>query len=222
VPTGSKDPYGLRRATQGLVAIVLSRGWRVDWSIVFRKAIALHGAAIARPADAVLADLRAFFADRVHFLFEKRGLEPDVVASVLAAGSWDFADLADRAGAIADARRREGFRSLSLSVKRIRKILPGPVEEAPDPALFREPAEHALAADALQLSRTADTLVASRRYPELIAAMVSLGPALDRFFDDVLVNAPEPELKANRQALLAGIQRQFGKFADISEIVVER
>jgi glycyl-tRNA synthetase beta chain len=222
VPTGSKDPYGLRRATQGLVAIVLSRGWRVDWSIVFRKAIALHGAAIARPADAVLADLRAFFADRVHFLFEKRGLEADVVASVLAAGSWDFADLADRAGAIADARRREGFRSLSLSVKRIRKILPGPVEKAPDPALFREPAEHALAADALQLSRTADTLAASRRYPELIAAMVSLAPALDRFFDDVLVNAPEPELKANRQALLAGIQRQFGKFADISEIVVER
>jgi len=189
---------------------------------VFRKAIALHGAAIARPADAVLADLRAFFADRVHFLFEKRGLEADVVASVLAAGSWDFADLADRAGAIADARRREGFRSLSLSVKRIRKILPGPVERAPDPALYREPAEHALAADALQLSRTTDTLAASRRYPELIAAMVSLAPALDRFFDDVLVNAPEPELKANRQALLAGIQRQFGKFADISEIVVER
>ena len=222
VPTGSKDPYGLRRAAQGLVSIVLSRGWRVDWSIVFRKAVALYRTAVPRPVEAVLADLRTFFADRVHFLFEKRGLEPDVVASVLAAGSWDFADLADRAGAIADARRREGFRSLSLSVKRIRKILPGPVERAPDPALFREPAEHALAADALQLSRTADTLVSSRRYPELIAAMVSLAPALDRFFDDVLVNAPEPELKANRQALLAGIQRQFGKFADISEIVVEK
>ncbi|HET7452988.1 MAG TPA: glycine--tRNA ligase subunit beta, partial [Thermoanaerobaculia bacterium] len=222
VPTGSKDPYGLRRAAQGLVAIVLSRGWRVDWSIVFRRAVALHGGSVPRPVDDVLADLWTFFADRIHFLFEKRSLEPDVVASVLAAGSWDFADLAYRAGAIADARRREGFRSLSLSVKRIRKILAGPVDRAPDPALFREPAEHALASDALQLSKTADTLAASRRYPELIAAMVSLAPALDRFFDDVLVNAPEPELKANRQALLAGIQRQFGKFADISEIVVEK
>jgi glycyl-tRNA synthetase beta chain len=222
VPTGSKDPYGLRRAAQGLVSIVLSRGWRVDWKIVFRKAVALHGASISRPSDDVLADLRAFFADRVHFLFEKRGLESDVVESVLASGSWDFADLADRAAAIADARRREDFRSLSLSAKRIRKILPGPVDRAPDPALYREPAEHALAADVLQLSRAVETLVSTRRYPELIAAMVSLAPALDRFFDDVLVNAPEPELKANRQALLAEIQRQFGQFADISEIVVEK
>ncbi|HWC66166.1 MAG TPA: DALR anticodon-binding domain-containing protein, partial [Thermoanaerobaculia bacterium] len=185
-------------------------------------AIALHGHSLSRPAEAVLGDLRTFFADRVHFLFEKRGLEPDVVESVLASGSWDFADLADRAAAIADARRRDDFRSLSLSVKRIRKILPGPVDRAPDPALYREPAEHALAADVSQLSRAAETLVSTRRYTELLAAMVSLAPALDRFFDDVLVNAPEPELRSNRQALLAEIQRQFGRFADISEIVVER
>ena len=222
LPTGSKDPYGLRRAAQGLVSIVLSRGWRVDWSVVFRKAVSLYGSALTRPAERVLSDLRAFFADRVHFLFEKRGIDADVVGSVLAAGSWDFADLADRARAIAEARKREDFRSLSLAVKRIRKILPEAVSEEPNPALYRDAAEHALGADFQQLSRSASQLMGARRYPEVIAAMVSLGPALDRFFADVLVNAPEPEVKANRQALLAAIQREFRKFADISEIVVEK
>ena len=222
IPTGSKDPYGLRRAAQGFVLIVLSRGWRADWSAIFRKAAALHAGAVSRPVDAVLGDLWTFFADRVHFLFEKRGLEADVVRAVLASRSWDFADLADRARAIADARRREDFRSLSLSVKRIRNILPDGVAAEPDPALYREPAEHALAADLQQLSRSSAALMAAHRYPDVIAAMLSLGPALGRFFDDVLVNAPEAELKANRQALLGAIQREFRKFADISEIVVEK
>ena len=222
LPTGSKDPYGLRRAAQGFVLIVLSRGWRADWSVIFRKAAALHGAAVERPVDEVLDDLWNFFADRIHFLLEKRGLEADVVRAVLAARSWDFADLADRARAIADARRREDFRSLSLAVKRIRNILPEGVVSAPDPALFREPAEHALAADLQQLSRTTAALMGAHRYADVIAAMLSLGPALGRFFEDVLVNAPEPELKANRQALLAAIRNEFLTFADISEIVVER
>jgi glycyl-tRNA synthetase beta chain len=222
VPTGSKDPYGLRRAAQGLVSIVLSRGWRADWSVTFRKAVALYGGAISRPTEAVLADLWTFFADRIHFLFEKRGIEADVVNAVLASRSWDFADLADRARAIGEARRREDFRSLSLSVKRIRKILPERVENRLDPALYRDAAEHALAADLLQLSRTSSTLMAARRYPDVLAAMVSLSSALDRFFDDVLVNAPEPDIRANRQALLAAIQREFMNFADISEIVVEK
>lgn len=221
-PTGSRDPYGLRRAAQGLVLIVLSRGWRADWSVIFRKAIGLHGAAIVRPPEEVLGALWEFFADRVQFLFEKRGIDGDVVRAVLAGRSWDFADLADRARAIAEARRRDDFRSLSLSVKRIRNILPEGAPASPDPALFREPSEHALAADAQQVSQTAAGLMASHRYADVIAAMLSLAPALSRFFDDVLVNAPEPELRRNRHALLGSIRDQFLTFADISEIVVEK
>lgn len=222
VPSGSKDPYGLRRAAQGIISIVLSRGWRVDWRAVFRKAILLYGRAAVRGSSDILAALDIFFADRVRFLFEKRGFSPDVIASVLAAGSWDFADLADRARALEEARRRENFRSLSLSVKRIANILGDAPVHPPDSRLYHEAAEQALALDFDQLSRTTDGLMASRRYPDVVAAMTSLAPALDRFFTDVLVNAPEPPLRANRQALLASIQREFLKFADISEIVVEK
>ncbi|MGH9440912.1 MAG: glycine--tRNA ligase subunit beta [Thermoanaerobaculia bacterium] len=222
IPTGSKDPYGLRRAAQGLISIVLSRGWRADWKLVFRTALGLHGSSVTSPVDEALGRLFEFLADRIHFLFEKRGFPPDVVSSVLAGGSWDFADLADRARALADARRREDFRSLSLSVKRIRKILEKVGQGEPDASLYREPAEQDLASDFVQLASASRGLMASCRYTELLAAMTSLAPALDRFFHDVLVNAPEPELRINRHALLSSIQQEFSKFADISEIVVEK
>ena len=222
IPTGSKDPYGLRRAAQGLVSIAISRGWRADWKLVFRKALGLYGAAATVPADTALGQLFDFLADRVHFLFEKRGLPADVVSSVLAGGSWDFADLADRARALADARRREDFRSLSLSVKRIRKILEKGRNGEPDATLYREPAERDLASDFAQLSSAVRGLMSSCRYAEVLSAMTSLAPALDRFFNDVLVNAPETELRGNRHALLAAIQKEFSNFADISEIVVEK
>lgn len=222
VPTGSKDPYGLRRTAQGIVSIVRSRGWRADWSVIARKAVALHGAALTRGAEAILERMYEFFVDRVRFYFEKRGLPPDVISAVLASGSWDFADLADRARALAEARQREDFRSLSLSVKRIRNILGEGEGGAVDPDLYQEEAEHALAADFLQVAATADTLMTSRHYAQALATMTSLAPALDRFFNDVLVNAPEPRLRANRHALLASIQRQFLKFADVSEIGLEK
>jgi glycyl-tRNA synthetase beta chain len=222
VPTGSKDPYGLRRAAQGVVSIAVSRGWRVDWSAIARKAISLHGAALTRTAAETEAALLDFFEDRVRSLFSRRGLPDDVLAAVLAARSWDFADLADRARALAQARGSEAFRSLSTSVKRIRNILAGAPAKEPSTRLLREPAEQALAAEFARVQAELSGHIASRRYAEAVSAMASLAPPLDRFFVEVLVNAPEPELAENRQALLAAIDRAFSRFADISQIQVEK
>ena len=213
VPTGSKDRAGCA-ARRGFVLIVFSRGWRADWSSIFRKAVALHAGALAvrrtrssrisgpSSPTASISSSRSGASRPTSFV----RFSPPFVG---------FRRSRDRARAIAAARRRDDFRSLSLSVKRIRNILPAGVDAAPDPAFYREPAEHALAADLQQLSRTGASLMSSHRYPDVIAAMLSLGPALGRFFEDVLVNAPEPELKANRQALLGAIRR-FRTFADIS------
>jgi glycyl-tRNA synthetase beta chain len=222
IPTGSKDPYGLRRAAQGAVLIVRSRGWRADWRSLARRAIDLYGGCLSEGAEEILQRLGDFFGDRVRFLFERRGIASDVISAVVASGSWDFADLADRARALMEVRRREDFVALSLSVKRIRNILGEGVPDSPDPSLYREEAEVALASDFLQVSRSADSYLSAGQYGRVAAAMTSLAPSLDRFFEEVLVNAPEPQLRANRHALLGSIQREFQKFADISEIVLEK
>jgi glycyl-tRNA synthetase beta chain len=228
VPTGSRDPYGLRRAALAVVAIVVSRRWRVDWRDIARMAVAAH---LPTPTpsegqiDEILAALEAFFAERLRNLLERRGHTHDEISAVLNVGVWDFADAAERASALGEARREMDFRSLVLAFKRIRNIVgaePGDAARDPEPDLYREEAEKALAADFLQARRALQDFARERRYREAMETIASIAPSLDRFFVDVLVNAPEEALKRNRLALLSSIQREFSHLADFSEIVVEK
>jgi glycyl-tRNA synthetase beta chain len=223
LPTGSKDPYGLRRAAAGAVSIAVSRRWRVDWSAVLRKAISLYPTELPGLSQGdVLAELEKFFAERLRNSLERAGSSYDEISAVLNEGVWDFADAAERAGALTEARRRLDFRALVLAFKRIRNILGTEQLGEPSAALYREDAERALAADFLQAKALLEELVPARRYSEALEAIASISPSLDRFFVDVLVNCPEEDLKRNRHALLGAIRREFTRIADFSEIVVEK
>ena len=222
-PSGSKDPYGLRRAAFGIVSIVTSHNWRLDWRPVAKKALSLYPEGLSgRSSEEAVEDLGRFFAERLRSLLERRGHSYDEISAVLNVGAWDFADAADRTAALAQARREMDFRSLVLASKRIRNILGDERPEAPDPALYREDAERALASDFLQARQSIEELVQSRRYREAMEMIASLAPSLDRFFVEVLVNCPEEVLRRNRFALLAAIQKEFSRLADFSEIVVEK
>ena len=222
-PTGSKDPYGLRRAAYGAIAIIAGSSWRLDWRPVVAGALSLYpeGVATLAPEEA-LAQLESFFAERLRNFLERRGHSYDEISAVLSVNVWNFADVADRAAALSEARRGTDFRSLILASKRIRNIVgdekPGP----PSPELYREDAERQLAADFLQARPVIGRLASSRRYREGLEMIASIAPSLDRFFVEVLVNCPEEELRRNRLALLASIQEEFSRLADFSEIVVEK
>jgi glycyl-tRNA synthetase beta chain len=223
VPTGSKDPYGLRRAALGAVAIAISRNWRTDWRPIARKALSLLPEKLAGPDDEqTLEELGRFFAERMRSLLERRGHTYDEISAVLNVGVWDFADTADRARALSEARRHMDFRSLIMAFKRIRNIVGTESPGAPSPALYREDAERALAADFLQAKSAIAGFVQERHYREAMETIASIAPSLDRFFVDVLVNCPEEDLRRNRLALLASIQKEFTSLADFSEIVVEK
>lgn len=223
LPTGSKDPYGLRRAAAGAVAIAVDRQWRLDWTAVASRALALYPRGLpGPPADRALAELSTFFAERLRNFLERRGSSYDEVAAVTAVGTWDFADAAERAQALTEARRRLDFRSLVLASKRIRNIVEGAGQTELSPALYREDAERALASDFLEKKARLAELIEQRRYPEALETIAAIGPSLDRFFVEVLVNAPEEDVRRNRHALLGAIQREFSKIADFSEIVVEK
>ncbi len=223
LPTGSKDPYGLRRAAAGAVAIAVERQWRLDWTPIAERALALYPADLpGLPADRALGELSTFFAERLRNFLERRGSSYDEVAAVTRVGTWDFADAAERAEALTEARRRLDFKSLVLAFKRIRNILEGAALTEPSVGLYREEAERALAADFFEKKGKLAELVSGRRYSEAIETIASISPSLDRFFVEVLVNAPEEDVRRNRHALLGAIQREFSKIADFSEIVVEK
>ncbi len=225
IPTGSRDPYGLRRAAFGIVSIATSRRWRLDWRPVVRKAISLYPHASGgdgEKGEKIVSDLEGFFAERMKTLLERRGHAHDEIAAVLNVGIWDFADAADRAQALSQARRETDFRTLVLAFKRIRNIVGTDDHGAPRQDLYRESAESQLAADFAQARQALEELTRSRRYGEAMGMIASIAPSLDRFFVEVLVNAPEEDLRRNRLALLAAIQKEFSHLADFSEIVVEK
>jgi glycyl-tRNA synthetase beta chain len=223
VPTGSRDPYGLRRAASGIVTIVTGRAWRLDWKPVAEQALSQYPADLPGPgAEAALSELEKFFAERLRNLLERRGHPYDEISAVVGAGLWDFADVADRAAALSEARRKMDFRSLILASKRIRNILGEEKADAPDAGLYREEAERQLASDFLQARQAVESLASSRRYAAAMETIASIAPSLDRFFVEVLVNCPEPDLRHNRLALLGAIQKEFSRLADFSEIVVEK
>ncbi|MEP6995129.1 MAG: glycine--tRNA ligase subunit beta [Acidobacteriota bacterium] len=223
VPTGSRDPYGLRRAALGVVSITIARNWRTDWRPVVRQALSLYPEGLEGPGEEEsLEQLGAFFAERLRSLLERGGHSHDEISAVVNVGIWDFADTADRARALSEARRHMEFRSLILAFKRIRNILgaedPGPI----NPDLYREDAEKALGSDFLQARAAIEGFMRDRHYREAMETIASIAPSLDRFFVEVLVNCPEEDLRRNRLALLASIQKEFTRLADFSEIVVEK
>jgi glycyl-tRNA synthetase beta chain len=222
-PTGSKDPYGLRRAALGLVSIVVSRKWQADWRPIARKAVSLYPEDLEGPGpEETVEELGRFLAERLRSLLERRGHSHDEISAVLNVGSWDFADAADRARALSEARRHMDFRALILAFKRIRNIVVDGGWGEPSPDLYREPAERLLAADFLQARSAINAFVTQRHYREAMETIASIAPSLDRFFVEVLVNCPEEDLRRNRLSLLGSIQKEFTRLADFSEIVVEK
>jgi glycyl-tRNA synthetase beta chain len=217
-PTGSKDPFALRRAANGIVKILAETDLPLTLSETAR-------AAAAEPA--VEARIVSFFSERVEFyLREVRGQAYDVVKAVLAIGADDVRDAIARAEAVSAARSSADFAAVSAAFKRMKNILAQAAEKAiaadasVQAALLIDPAEKALAAYSADVASRFETLRSQRRYDAALEEIASLRPQIDAFFDAVMVMAPEAEIRANRLALLTRITADFSRIADFSEIVL--
>jgi glycyl-tRNA synthetase beta chain len=220
VPTGSRDPYALRRAALAVVRILLEGGLRLDLPATLVASRRLHDVAGAT-AEEVAASLHPFLLERLRFLLERRGYRHDEIESVLTTDCPDVTDAAERVAAVAAVRRQPDFGPLALSFKRVQNILAqagAPVGRELDPALLSDDAERQLAGDFYQAKGILDELVSARRYEEALSVMASLGPSLDRFFTEVMVLVEDQAVRANRLTLLAAMRDQFFRVARLSEI----
>jgi glycyl-tRNA synthetase beta chain len=226
-PTGSKDPFALRRAASGIVKILAESQLPITLAGLSKIAIQASAQAGAHGTD---ADVQAFLRERLDFyLRETRGLTYDVVTATLAAGDDDIPDAIARAEALTAVRGSEDFAAISAAFKRIKNILRqaaekeksslGDIAGTVSEALLSEPAEKTLWAESTRLSSVVEALRSERRYREALEKIATLRPHVDGFFDAVMVMAPEPEFRKNRLALIASVLSEFSKIADFSEIV---
>ncbi|MGA3299884.1 MAG: glycine--tRNA ligase subunit beta [Candidatus Acidiferrales bacterium] len=227
VPTGSSDPFALRRAAQGIVKIILERKLPMSLSAAISaaaKALREHAPKI-EATEAVQKQVLNFLLERAKFLLrEKGGFAYDEINAAFAAGADDLVDAADRVAAVKAIRNMKNFVPLAASFKRIRNILEKSAggsdrdHATVSAELLWEPAERELHAAAQRIGEVARAKKKNRKYREALEAVSELRPAIDAFFDKVLVMVEDKNVRANRIALLGNLLKEFSTVADFSEL----
>ena len=221
VPTGSRDPFALRRAGSGIVRIIVELGLRLSLAAaVGEAAVTLKG------WDADPAPVLDFLEERARHLFrEGKGFAYDEVNAVFAAGWDDLVDAGARLAALRALRPTPDFEPVAAAFKRIRNILEqagGPDRSARtiDNNLVEAGAERELYDRLLKVGPRVAEFRERHRYPEALRQIATLRPQVDRYFDTVLVMAKDEAVRENRLALLAHLLKEFSTVADFSELAV--
>jgi len=231
VPSGSKDPFALRRQANGVVRTIAEHKLPFRLSEIMNDARARYQGSEAEKkfsnAD-YAGSVRNFFRERLEFyLKEAHGYAYDVVNAVLVADADDVVDAAARAEAVSKVRGSGDFESISVAFKRAKNILRQAEENKRtiasrvDLTILREDSEKELAALLPQAATAVETLRQTRNYQAALMEIAKLRPAVDKFFDKVMVMVDDENLRANRLSLLQTLVKEFSTIADFSEIVTE-
>jgi len=223
-PSGSRDPFALRRASLGILRIIIERNIDIDLKVAI--AAAAHQLALTDTSDAICKQVLTYVTERLKSWYRDEKVTPEVFASVAALGLSNPLDIDARVKAVDEFSRVAEAVALAAANKRVLNILvkQGEANIAPkiDPTLFEDPAETQLAADIERLTRLIEPLVKERNYMGVLAALATLREPVDSFFDTVLVMADNLEIRANRLALLHSLRQLFLNVADISHLVVSK
>jgi glycyl-tRNA synthetase beta chain len=232
-PTGSRDPFGLRRAASGIVRILAEGELRLGLKAVIELSVAQYNPELfpawKGPQSRLATDIGLFFADRVNFyLQEVRNFAYDIVNAVWRASVDDVKDAIARAEALRAVRDSEDFKAISAAFKRIKNIVRQAEEKGEvfaawqDGELSRklpEAEEQALINAFNEVTGKVNQLALKREYREAFETIATLRPAVDAFFERVMVMAPDPELRKARLGMIRHIREGFLAIADFSEIV---
>jgi glycyl-tRNA synthetase beta chain len=225
-PTGSKDPFALRRAGLGVIRIILENKLRLPLAGVLDAAYNFDAPTIGLVGKSPTADLLDFFADRLKVHLREQGVRHDLVSAVFALGREDdLVRLLARVEAVGVFLRVDDGANLLVAYRRAANILR--IEEKkdgrayaaePDPALLREPEEVKLFERLNEVAGLAKATLAHEEFAVAAQALATLRQPVDHFFDKVTVNAADAELRVNRLCLLARIRGELDRIADFSKI----
>lgn len=230
-PSGSADPYGLRRAAIGVLRIAMERNLRLDVRALAERAYDLLPGGAIRPRHEVLDEVEAFILDRIRMLLTDT--PTDVAHAVVAAIGDDIPSAKERARVLLMLRANADFEPLAAGFKRVVNIVSKAAENdpafaealetkvpRPDEALLAHDAERALHAALVQAEGEVQRAGSDGDFEAMARTLIQLKAPIDTFFDEVLVNDEDAKIRENRLALLASLRALFLSFADISLVQV--
>jgi glycyl-tRNA synthetase beta chain len=234
VPSGSKDPFALRRQANAIVKTIVEHKLPPNLGQIMDAARAGYQGSEAEKkftlsGEAYVHAVRSFFRERLEFyLRDVLGLAYDVVNATLAAGADDVVDAVARAQAVAKVRPSSDFESISVAFKRMKNILRQAAETNKkiatpfNPAALKDAEEKKLADAVPGVAKKVKELSASRQYEPALLEISRLRPSIDAFFDKVMVMVEDENLCTHRLGLLQTLVNEFSSIADFSEIVTEK
>lgn len=226
IPTGSADPYALRRHAQAVILIIWDQGYTLPLDPLLDQALALYaeqGIPFKEDPLTIKKNLLAFFSLRLQHLLEGEAIDRETIDAVLSAGWDDFGEVRQRAQSLREFQSHPDFLSLAMGCKRALNILKGisvSGTEKVQTALLQEAQEKSLYQEVAGKETHLEALYREKKYSDYLVELAQLRPAIDAFFDQVLVMAPEEPIRKNRLALLFQLTTLFNKFALFSKYSV--
>ncbi len=219
-PTGDKDPYGLRRQALGIIRILIERNLPIAFNALIHDALREFDGEVSKQPEIVQA-IQEFCFDRLSVNLRDQGASPQEVDAVLSLVPDLLSEVPKRLDAVRAFSALAEAPALAAANKRVGNILKkseSEVEAKINASLLQEPAENALAAALASVKPKADAAFEAGDYTASLQALAALKAPVDDFFDNVMVNADDPALKANRLALLSQLHQAMNRVADLSKL----
>ncbi len=218
IPTGTADPYALRRQTLGIINIILDKRYSLSLGDLVENSLNFLAGKIERPIPEIKADVLDFFRGRMQNLLTARGLSPDEVEAAMAAGFDDLVDLEERTQALHELKKEPDFELLAVACKRVVNIAKSHQPGTVNPELFENPVEGRLFEAYKKILQAAGERIIQKDYRSALKELSLFRQPVDEFFDGVMVMAEDDRVKANRLSLLAYIAQLFFRIGDFSKI----
>ncbi|MDA0691569.1 MAG: glycine--tRNA ligase subunit beta [Nitrospinae bacterium] len=222
IPTGSEDPYGLRRHALGIIQIVLAKGWQFSFNALIDAGVKLLAQKIKLQPEEIRQHTLDLFSQRYKSLLTEEEHSYDAIDAILSTGIDSLVDVKQKVIAFSNLKSLPHFEPLAIAFRRIVSILN---EEAPGEIqtdLLADPAEKELYAQYLRVKDPVQQCIEDKDFAQALEKIVEIKGAVDDFFDQVMVMVEEDALRKNRLHLLYGISRLFANIADFSKIVLKR
>ena len=220
-PTGTADPFALRRQALGIINIILDKHYEILMPELLGESLSILADRLTVPREKAMADILEFFRGRFDNMLTSQGHPYDVVDAVLARGISDFAVSVAKIEAMEEFRKHPDFEPLTIAFKRACNIIKNFEGGEADSALFETDAERELYSAFSEVRQNALDLIAKRDFKTALAELARLRGPVDKFFESVLVMAEDEKIRKNRLSLLSEIAGLFFEIADFSKLVTE-
>ena len=222
IPSGSEDPYGLRRNALGIIQIFLHRGWQVSLDNLVEEGLRSMGSKIKLDPETIKNHVMELFSQRYKTYLDAEGFPYDAIDCVLSTGLDSIVDIKAKVSAFSALKKQPYFEPLAIAFRRVVSILNDEAEGEVDTGLLNEPAEKKLFEEYLKVRDPVFRHIQNKEFSKALEKIAEIKPAVDSFFDEVMVMVEDVSLRKNRLCLLQQISGLFSELADFSRIVLKK